>query len=397
MKRVLFVDDDSNVVKGLRRLLRSVRHEWKVESATSGLAALEAFEREPFDIIVSDMKMPGMDGAELLTRVKTLHPGSIRIILSGHSEREAILKSISPAHQYLSKPCEAGTMKETIERAYAFRSLLGNSDLKELVSQIESLPSIPSLYREITGEISAPNPSIATIAKIINQDIGMSANVLKLVNSAYFGVFDPATSVERAVNHLGIETIQDLLRIHIFAEYKGPEKPGFSLEALRRHSLLTATFARIVAGEEEHDSKLIEYAFQAGMLHDVGKLVLAATIPQRYSQVLQRSVARGASTSDTERQELGATHAEIGAYLIGLWGLPQPVVEAVAYHARPTACPQTSFGVLAVVHVADRLALETESASTATHISHVDLEYLKLLGLEHRLQAWRDACLKQAA
>ncbi|MFQ5670106.1 MAG: response regulator [Acidobacteriota bacterium] len=393
MKRVLFVDDDRNVVQGLRRMLRSLRHEWDVQLASSGPAALEAIKERAFDIVVSDMKMPGMDGADLLTRVKCLHPDSIRIILSGHSERKAILKSVAPAHQYLLKPCEAETLKETIERAYALRALLRCSKLKELVSQIDSLPSVPSLYQGLVTELKKPDASLHKIAKTMEQDIGMSANILKLVNSAYFGLFKPVTSVERSVTHLGLETINDLLSIPIFSEYKGPEIPGFSLETLWRHSMRTAAFARIIAREEEPEGRLAAEAFQAGILHDAGQLILAARIPERYGQVLQRAAADGTSVSTTEGEMLGGTHAEVGAYLIGLWGLPEPIVEAVAYHSRPRECPRMGFGPLAAVHVANALALEADTSSPPAVLPRVDLEYLTNLGLEHRLPAWRKACL----
>jgi len=394
VKRVLFVDDDPNVVQGLRRMLRSVRYEWQVGSATSGEEALEAIRHEPFDVIVSDMKMPGIDGAELLTRVKSLQPDSVRIILSGHSERHAVMKSVAPAHQFLSKPCEAEALKETIERAYALRDFLGTSKIKELVSGIDFLPGAPSLHRELVQELEAPNPSLTKIAKVIEQDIGMSGNILKVVNSAYFGLFKPVISVERAVTYLGLETIGDLSRIPVFSEYKGLDMRGFSVEALGRHSRRTAGFARSVAVEEKGSEELAGHSFQAGMLHDVGKLVLAAGVPERYGRVVQRAAERGVSVSEVEQEELGATHAQIGAYLLGLWGLPEPIVEAVAYHTKPMDCPWRRSGVLTAVHVANSLALEIDGSSTANDPPRIELEYLRSLKIDHRLKDWRNACLQ---
>src|SRR5262245_37814840 len=100
MKKILFVDDEPNVLQGLERMLRSMRHEWEMQFAMSGPAALERLAEQTFDVIVSDMRMPGMTGAQLLTEVSQRHPHIVRIILSGQADQEDILRSVGPTHQY---------------------------------------------------------------------------------------------------------------------------------------------------------------------------------------------------------------------------------------------------------------------------------------------------------
>jgi HD-like signal output (HDOD) protein/ActR/RegA family two-component response regulator len=391
---VLFVDDEPKILDGLRRMLRGRREEWQMEFETSGAAALEAMGREPFDVVVSDMRMPGMDGAQLLSEVKRCHPVSIRIILSGYSEKESVLKCVGATHQYLSKPCDPQILKSAVDRALGLRTLLGNESLKALVAQMDSLPSLPALFQEIVHKLQDPHVSLAEIGRIVAKDIGMSAKILKLVNSAYFGLAQPITSVERAVTHLGLETITSLaLSVKVFSQYDGADVPAFSAESLWDHSMRTAAFARTVAQTESLDKKAADDAFTAGMLHDAGKLVLAANVPQRYGAILERVARERISLSAAERDELGATHAEVGAYLIGLWGLPDTVVEAIAYHARPREAPGVGCRPLTAVHAADGLAHESGDGPGVL----VDLEYLRSLQLEQRLPVWREACRAVAA
>lgn len=111
-KRVLFVDDEQEVLEGLRNLLRRNRHEWDMVFALGGYEALAELSRGTVDVVVTDMRMPGMDGAQLLAQVKTVSPSTARLVLSGHAEKEAILRALPVAHQFLSKPCGGGTLLE---------------------------------------------------------------------------------------------------------------------------------------------------------------------------------------------------------------------------------------------------------------------------------------------
>jgi HD-like signal output (HDOD) protein len=389
MKRVLFVDDEPNILQGLKRMMHRMRGEWEMHFAQSGPAGLELLQQQPFDIVVSDMQMPGMDGADFLTKVKESHPDTVRIILSGHSGKEAIMKSIGPTHQYLSKPCEPEVLQATIQRTYALRELLQSEHLQALVADLESLPSLPALYREIVAEVQNPNSSLERIGAIIRRDLGMSAKILKVVNSAYFGLRRPIHSVEHAVTYLGLETVTDLvLAMQVFAEFDSTAVPGFSLEALWRHSVDTATAARVIARAEEVDKTLADSAFTAGLLHDVGTLLLAANVPERFNEVW-RMAAAGTDRLQAEREVLRATHGEVGAYLIGLWGLPDPIIEAVAHHSNPAEAPGAGFSATAIVHAADALVAQLASAASG---KEPDLAYLERVGKAARVEAWREAC-----
>ncbi|RMG44439.1 MAG: HDOD domain-containing protein [Acidobacteria bacterium] len=386
MKRILFVDDEPNVLAGLKRMLRSLRREYEMEFVGSGKEALAAMERQPADVVVADMKMPGMDGAELLEEIRRRWPDTIRLILSGHAESEAILRSIGPTHQFLAKPCDPETLRRTIRRAYATRELLENPQLKAIVSQVESLPSVPSLFQEVVEELQRPTASLRRVGELIARDVGMSAKILQIVNSAYFGLVQPIHNVERAVAFLGVETITSLvLGAHVFSQFEGNPVPGFSADALMHHSLHTAALGRRLAELECLNKQSADDVFLCGILHDAGKLVLAANLPDKYAEAIEAARDDAISETEAERSVIGGTHAEIGAYLLGVWGLPDIVVEAVAYHHDPGRCPDPSM-TLTLLHAANALAHGDREAD-----SFVDTDFLSARGLADRWKEWREA------
>jgi HD-like signal output (HDOD) protein len=337
------------------------------------------------------MRMPGMDGAQLLNEVKQRYPHVVRIILSGHSDQQSLLRSVGVAHQYLSKPCDADTLKNTVARACGLRELLADKTLIELVAQMNSLPSLPSLYAEVMQELQSPDGSLQKVGQIISKDVGMSAKILQLVNSAFFGLRRHVSSPSEAAVFLGVDTVRALvLSVNIFSQFDRTKLKNFSIDRLWTHSNVTGVLAKHIAKAEGAEPKTVDHAFTAGLLHDVGKLVLAANLPDQYSQTLALARAQKMPLSEVERETLGATHAEVGAYLLGLWGLPDPIVEAVAYHAHPRRCPDHKFSPLTAVHVANALEHEARVINADEVAPAWEREYLSELGLTHRLDAWRD-------
>lgn len=392
-RRVMFVDDEANILSGLKRTLRGLRNDWHMEFFHDPVAAVEAFARTSFDVVVTDMKMPVLDGADLLAEIKRLHPDSIRIILSGHSDPALIMKSVGQAHQFLAKPCEPDELRKTIERAYSLRALVGRDDLRKLIAGLGELPTLPAIYQEIVTCLQNPDASLNEIGDIVSKDLGMVAKMLQLVNSAFFGIANPVTTVAQAVSYLGLDTISTLVLGHgVFGQFKQRGYGGFKIEALWSHSIRCAAMAKIVAEEEDLASKALNEAFLAGMLHDVGQLVLASEMPEEYAEVRERVDRNGEFASDVELEILGATHGDVGAYLIGLWGLPDTIVEAIAYHETPSQCPTDEFGVLGAVHVANRLALNPDAIDPTDPSLQLDIAYLQKVGAVERWADWQAAC-----
>lgn len=395
--RILFVDDEPKVLEGLRRMLRPMRREWEMHFAASGEEALQEMAQQDFQVVVSDMRMPGMDGAELLRRVRREHPDVVRIVLSGHSDMESILRAVGPSHQYLTKPCDADTIRETIARAVALESLLRNETLRKLVGHLKSVPSMPALYKDLVEALRAPDASLRDIGQIIATDVGMTAQVLRLVNSSYFGLFSEVTSAERAVGFLGLGTVNSLvLGFKVFEELDPKTLEELGLASVWQRSLACAMNARRIAQLESGDSRLPEDAFAGGMVHDVGILVLASNMPQDYAQICTRARRGKIPLHLAEREALGVGHPEVGAYLMSLWGIPNPVIEAIAYHHAPRDCHHESLSPLSAVHAAGALVSEDTPENAFLGV-RADMDYLGKLGLAERLDTWRQECGAPAA
>ncbi|RLB26100.1 MAG: two-component system response regulator [Deltaproteobacteria bacterium] len=389
-KKILFVDDEPNVLNGLRRMLRGMRKEWDMHFAEGGEQALNLLSTTRFDVIISDMRMPGMDGAELLSIVMQKYPEVVRIVLSGHSDKEMILRSVRPAQQYLSKPCDAQTLKSTIDRACALRNILVDESLKKVISSLDSLPSLPELYQEILHELQSEDPSIQKVGDIISKDVGMTAKILQLVNSAFFGLPRHISNPQQAVTLLGLETVKALvLSVQVFSQFDDAEIPHSFLDALWHHSMGTGKIVREIVRAEKVEKDLADDTFMAAVLHDVGKLILAASFPEQYKQLIKKCSEAKLPLRHAERERFGTTHAEVGAYLMGLWGLPDTIVEALAFHHRLAECPVERFAPLIAVHVASALEHESHVREEADYSNEIDLQHLAKLGMDGRLEGWR--------
>jgi HD-like signal output (HDOD) protein len=370
-------------------MLRSMRAEWEMEFVDGAEAALRLLNQKPFDVIVSDMRMPRMNGAELLAEVMKRHPNTVRLILSGYADKDLILKCVGSTHQYLAKPCDAESLKATVARASNLEDSLHNVRLKTLVCQMNRLPSVPTLYMQVVEKASRAGASIEDIGAVISRDIGMTAQVLKLTNSAFFGLPRQLASADEAVAYLGLETIKSLvLSIHAFSQFEKTETGPLKIESLWNHSMQVAGLAKRISKLEGQESNAAEEAFTSGMLHDIGKLVLSVNLPKDYTEAT-RLAQSGMELPAAEEQVFGANHADVGGYLIGLWGLPVPVVEAVALHHCPTRSTQAGFSPLTSVHAANALEREQSHSANGASAPPLDAQYLSRVGVSSRLPAWR--------
>ena len=389
MTRVLFVDDEPNVLAGLRRMLRSMDPGWELRFCNSGEEALAALEREPHDVIVTDMRMPGMDGALLLDEVSRLYPHVIRIVLSGQANQESILRAVGPAHQYLSKPCDAETIKAKLRQTVGLRRALSNPSLEALIAQLHDLPSVPSVYVELIEIIRSDRANVHQIGEVIERDAAMTAKVLQLVNSAYFGVHGQITTAAQAVQLLGLDLVRTLmLSAHVFSRLNEAAMRRFHLTTMWQHSMTVSRLAKAIGGVERVSHAAASEAMTAGILHDVGRIILASCLADRYAELIQDAVAEKRSLVEAEQQALGCTHAEVGAYLLGLWGLPDAIRLAVAFHHRPSDAGVFELGPLALVHVADAIA--KEAAEPVDSGGALDTAFLESLGVTARFDTWRE-------
>jgi putative nucleotidyltransferase with HDIG domain len=385
MRRLLFVDDEKLVLEGLRNMLRPKQRHWEMTFVAGGQEAIDELGKREFDVVVSDMRMPRVDGAAVLKHVQATQPNAVRIVLTGHTETEMALRSIPVAHQFLSKPCDAATLEGTIDRACSLQSLLSDPALRSAVGGIGRLPSVPKLYMKINEALEKPTTSLKDVATLIEQDMAVSAKILQVVNSGFFGLPKRVTSVHSAVTFIGINMLRRvLLSVQAFASFDSPDTPGFSVEKLQKHSHLTA----MVASRMFKSKRESEDAFTGGILHDIGRLILATRPSGGESRPGIRVAAPSVANVAPPIVEVpGVTHAEVGAYLLGIWGLPYAVVEAVAYHHNPLAVRHKTFDIVDAVYIANILAQESPDAGTSA--PELDRTHLAHFGVEGMLSEWR--------
>ncbi len=415
MRKILFVDNDPNATQKSRKMLKAMCPDWEIETSVSGEEALDLMAKSPFDVIVSDIRIQGMDGIELLGTVSKRYPETVRIIHSEFSD----LRSTMIVHQFLMKPCSAETMRNTIVRTCKLRDLLRDETLRKVVTGIKNLPSLPSIYNAIVKEMQSPEGSLQKVGYLIAQDVSMSAKILQLVNSAFFALPKKITDPRRASVFVGIETLKSLvLSIHVFSSLtEDAELCGFSPVKMWRHSLRTGRLAGDIARIENADSKVVEEAMIAGMLHDIGKLILLR-IPNKFKEVSDITEKTGCTDTEAEFSVIQASHSELGAYLLGIWGLPVNVVESVAFHHKPSKLiermfvmspendinnaetkevnlkPQpiekysTEFTALTAVHVANAMTMQGNCSSDTTTSPYLDMLYLETLELTDRIPEW---------
>jgi HD-like signal output (HDOD) protein/CheY-like chemotaxis protein len=380
--RILFVDDDAQILDGIRRSTHCMRSEWSMRFTSSAAAALLELSTQPADVVVTDMRMPGMNGSEFLAEVKRLYPETVRIVLSGQAETDSILRVTRSAHRYLSKPCDAATLKAAIARTTNLKAALSNEHLAAIVGTVDALPTPPKTYQELLTCLRDPESAISDVARIIRQDVAMTAKILKLANSGFFGLREPVQTVDRAVALMGMEAISSLVLGQELFDSKSPiSMPGFSLEYLGKHSFETAAWARAVALDEKCGARLADAAFLAGVLHDVGRLVFATRRAPVSSSERDSWIAQNAL-------EMEEHHAAVGGYLLGLWSFPEAIVEAIVWHHTPSKCAESGLGLCGLLHVGDYLAHAHEQQHPESTPKSLEPGYLEALGLADRMSAW---------
>ena len=388
MKKILFVDDERRVLHGLRRLLRPMRREWSMTFVDSGQGALDHLGEERADVLVTDLRMPGIDGLELLKRVTDQHPDVVRIVLSGQPEMEHFLRTVGPAHQYLAKPCDPERLRSAVRRSVAVQQVLAEGSLRQIVAGMGSLPSRSDAVQELISELMSPEASVQTVAAIVARDLAMTVKVMQVVNSAFFGLPKPVSDAGQAVKLLGIDAVRSLvLSLQVFSAFAGPGSQCVSPDALWNHSSAAGSMARRIAVAEGMSTVDTGHALLAGLLHDLGKLILADQFPDEYSAVLGGAKKGKQPSFEAEQQTFGATHAQVGGYLAALWGFPYPVVEALIYHHRPSDGPSDGLDITVLVHIADAIDYGPDGQD-----ARLDTSFLESVELIDRLDEWRELC-----
>jgi len=361
MYRVMFVDDEKAVLDGLRRGLRGQTPVWDMQFVDSPTRALALMGDSPVDAVVADFKMPGMNGGQLLGEVRERWPDTSRLMLSGHTDEDDLLGVVSVAHRFLDKPCPRATLISAIEQTLLLRSTLDGETVRGEIAGIGLLPAGASTMHRLRACLNDPRPDLAEVAIIVEGDVGLTVNVLQLANSALFPGGGQVTSIPGALQMLGLTAIGSLALLRGLLEPSTrPNVAGSWLDDLNAHAALTARLAAKFARPEEAAD-----AFCAALVQESGQLVLASCRPASFQRILSTSHDSAETRRAIELAEFGVTHAQAGAYLLGLWGFPATIVELVAHHdLQPSG--QTGLGTQSAAD-----AIRTARAIAHRHLAPI--------------------------
>ncbi|MDA8441457.1 MAG: response regulator [Peptococcaceae bacterium] len=391
---ILFVDDDQNLLFGIKRALRVRQKEWSIYFAESGEEALSVLANNSIDIIVTDISMRGIDGTTLLQQTLKLYPSTVRLVLSGYSSQDVIVHNATVTHQLLAKPCEINTLINIFDKIAKVRNSLQNQELLKIATGLGALPSVPGLYEKILSEIEAPQASIQKISDIVAQDLTLTARILQLVNSAFFGLPQKVLNLQQAISLLGLEMLKALvLYVKLFSTI--PDKinaVSFSSDNLWKHSLHTAHLAKKIALSEGAEKELVDEAFIGGLLHDIGKLVMLQ-MPEYAKAVANMMAKNQCQMAQAEYQLYNASHAETGAYVLGLWDMPNNILEAVMYHHTPSQSNANRLVPLLAVHVADVL-LNASCSPDNANSKLIDQKYVTNFKATNNIGSWSNLCFE---
>ncbi len=384
---ILFVDDDLDILQGYKNMLFTMRKKWELFLAPSVTKALEILNNNKIDIIIADLKMPGLDGNDLLNIVKEKWPNIIRIVLSGQQDYSQILTTTQNAHQFLSKPCDGSMMKAKIQRTYMLQGYMRDQKLKEIISGLDNLPTLPKIYLDLEKALSSERSSMKEIAGIISHDITITAKILQLVNSAFFGLPTTIANISQAVQYLGINIIKSLvIYIKVFSMVdEAPEQRNF-YSHIWEHSYKVANAAKAIAIAENFDQTEVEEAFLSGLLHDIGKIIMTK-LDNYPEKVIAHAKNNNLNFSDAELDLFETSHAEAGAYLLGIWGLPDRLVECVAFHHFPSLITDMKFDTLTALHLANSIVGGTE----------FDHDYINVLNIQNDIPKYRKVIKEYAS
>jgi HD-like signal output (HDOD) protein len=394
-KRVVFLITDPSERENVRTGVAAQEDGWDKIVTGSLEEAVTAVQAAPVEAVVVEHRRGDPSGSKLLDWVLEHCPEAARLIVAEPAEREEILRAVSASHQFLPRPVTPEILKGTIQGARLLDAAMPNEVLFTLAERIKVFPPLPSLYFRVLNELGSPNYSSQTVAEIVSRDLAMTTRLLQVINSGFYGLPRRITDLTEAVNLLGQETVKSLIvGIQLFLEHDHIKPLYFSIHQLWQHSNSVAHAARLITQMETGDRERADEAYTAGLLHDLGKLVLANNFETQHNKVQQIARDSRRPLWEVEAEEFGVSHAELGAFILGRWGMPVELLEATAFHHRPGWRGGLEFSTLTAVHVANVIEHELRAPPHGMVASALDLPYIDSIGLMGRIDSWKD-CIRE--
>ncbi|MDO8845178.1 HDOD domain-containing protein [Methylicorpusculum sp.] len=399
-KNILFVDDNENILSGIQRQLHPYREQWQLFFAHNGSQALELMAKQPIDLIVSDMQLPYVRGDQLLKQVSELYPATVRIILSGYADDENLKAGLEVAHQYVSKPCSAEMLREVIAQVFKIQACVTNPKIISGIGDINQLPSLPKIYNELNAIITKENTTSRDIAEIFARDMVLSAKLLQLVNSPYFGLYRKISSLTEAINLIGVKKLNSLmLSAHVKSAFPviNPQTQRY-MEYIWQDAARVSDLSKLIALSEQQMEDRPDQAYLGGLLHNLGLLLFLSRDGDKLNALIEQTKNTHIPVSELETSIFGFNRCEAAAYVLSLWKIPPRIIEAILLQKTPNDSDYDGFNALTAVHTASCL-LKPSVMEGCDRLFEIDLDfsYLERINKLERLTHWQSLAEKVLA
>lgn len=391
MSHVFLVHPETGDVSSLKDALRDrgPSKSWELSHFESARAALDGLGKADCEVIILSGRLSDHGLEEIVTTLKRDYPRVARIVAAEDKLQEFTLRGAVTAHQFLSHPYSTSDLANAVDRALSLRDFTRSKNVLKVVSSIKRLPALPENYQKVSELLKQDDVSLQDLIDVIGKDMAMVSKILQIANSAQFASRrKPVNTVQSGVKLLGLSNLKLLvLAVEVFSQLEEKTSQALDPHALWNHSMQVSALAGKISETLKKDKDFCNEAMSAGMLHDVGKLVLLNHFPEELTRTVALAEKNQISFATAELEIFGTSHAEIGGYLLGSWGLPHPIVEAVAYHHSPQSCFSKAICPLTPVVFANII----EKASSERRTPELDAAaqgYLTQLGLEAEFSNW---------
>ena len=370
----------------------SSKFSWEFIRFDSKESLLMLLEERLCDAVIIPCTMRAQVDIEFMTRISNIQPSAVRIFLGAefwNATHKA--KAADIAHRIYPSAVKVEEIGDSLEYQIKLLKLLNRSSLQAYVGKVGCLPSPPKLYTQLTDAVNSEMADLREISEIVEQDPAVVAQVMKQVNSAFFGFNRTITDLKEAISMLGVRNLRSLaLSSQLNSQFKsGNDWDRFSFEQLNQRSLLVARLAQALCRRAGANKITQDQAFLAGLLHDVGVLIMASHDADQYKKLLNYSVKKQKPIYLVEKASFGFFHGEVAGALLALWNLPPQVIEAVMLHHVPHLSKETSFSPLTAVHVADAMLPSVDVEGDCDLASSLSLRYLDQVGVMEEVPQWR--------
>lgn len=389
--KVAMLDDECRYTNWSKEV-HSSKFSWEFIRFDSKESLLRLLEEQICDAVMIPCTMRAQVDIEFMTRISNIQPNAVRIFLGAefwNAKNKA--KAADIAHRIYPNEVKVEEVGDSLEYQTKLLKVLNRSSLQKYVSKVGCLPTPPKLYTQLTDAVTSEMADLTEISAIVEQSPAVVAQVMKQVNSAFFGFNRTITDLKEAILMLGVRNLRSLvLSSQLNDQFKSNQNwDYFSFEQLNQRSLLVARLSQAICRRAGANKVTQDQAFLAGLLHDLGILIMASHDAEQYKKILNYSVKKQKPTYLVEKAAFGFFHGEVAGALLALWNLPPQVIEAVMFHHVPHLSKDTSFSPLTAVHIADAMLPSVHVEGDCDLASSLSLRYLDQVGVMEEVPQWR--------